>query len=66
METNIKLNIIENIIKLEDGNLLNEIDFILKNQKRLTIDELSDILIKSENEALLGELIPHEEIVNMI
>jgi len=66
MESNLKLDIITNILKVDDINLLNSIDLILKNQKRLTIEELSNSLLQAEDDIKKGRLTPHSEINNLI
>ncbi len=58
-----KINIIENILKIDNSELINELQFMLNNtSKQFTIEEYKNEILEAEDDIKNNRLISNEDL----
>ncbi len=66
MQENLKSNIISKINELNDTDVLFEIDSLLQNHKKMTLEEYQLKINNAEKDILENNLYSSEEIANLL
>ncbi len=66
MQENLKSNIINKINELNDTDVLFEIDSLLQNHKKMTLEEYQLKINNAEKDILENNLYSSEEIANLL